>query len=217
MSDQPSSDPAKTENNSPPPTSPSNLSVKKGDLLSSTEQFIAHQCNCTTSNSAGLSTLIATKFRYADPYSRRRPDPSRRNRCLRDDESLPGTIQVWRPEKGDKGPIVVGMYAQYEPGKPSRSGDDSQGMREKYFKRCLRLIGDKIEGLESIAFPWQIGCGLAGGDWKVYEGMIKEFAESHPDLKVVIYKLPGAASSGGRGRGRGGSRGRSSGRGRCNT
>ena len=76
-------------------------------------------------------------------------------------------------------------------------------MREGYFKRCLGLIGDKIEGLESIAFPWQIGCGLAGGEWKVYEGMIKEFAESYPDVSVVIYKLPGAESSGGRGRGLG--------------
>jgi len=110
------------------------------------------------------------------------------------------------------------MYAQYEPGKPSRSGDDSQEMREGYFKRSLGLIGDKIMGLESIAFPWQIGCGLAGGEWKVYEGMIKEFAESHPDVKVVIYQLPVAESSGGRGRGHGrggaGNGGRGSDRGR---
>ena len=106
------------------------------------------------------------------------------------------------------------MYAQYEPGKPSRSGEDSQEMREAWFRRCLGLIGERIQGLESIAFPWQVGCGLAGGDWKVYEGMIKEFAESHPDVKVVVYKLPGAASSGLRGRGGGrGGNGRNTGRG----
>ena len=104
------------------------------------------------------------------------------------------------------------MYAQYEPGKPSRSGEDSQEMREAWFRRCLGLIGERIEGLESIAFPWQVGCGLAGGDWKAYEGMIKEFAESHADVKVVVYKLPGAASSGG-----GGNRGRGSGGGRGNS
>ena len=104
------------------------------------------------------------------------------------------------------------MYAQYEPGKPSKYGDDSLEMREGWFKRCLTLIGERIRGLESIAFPWQIGSGLAGGDWNVYEGMIKGFAESHPNVKVVIYKLPGVKSSGGRGRGHG--RGGSGNRGR---
>ena len=38
--------------------------------------------------------------------------------------------------------------------------------------------------LPSIAFPEQIGCGLAGGDWGAYERMLEEFADANPDVRV---------------------------------
>ena len=38
----------------------------------------------------------------------------------------------------------------------------------------------------SIAFPEEIGSGLAGGDWAKDHGMIKKFAEANPDMEVTI-------------------------------
>jgi hypothetical protein len=68
----------------------------------------------------------------------------------------------------------------------------------------------------SVALPWGIGCGLAGGDWKVYEGAIREWARGMEGVEVVLYRLEGGTVTGrGRGRGRGrGGRGRGRGRGR---
>ena len=76
-------------------------------------------------------------------------------------------------------------------------------MREGWFRRGLELVAG-MEGIERVALPWGIGCGLAGGDWGVYEGIIREFAERNEGITVVIYKFEGAiAGRRGRGRGRG--------------
>jgi O-acetyl-ADP-ribose deacetylase (regulator of RNase III) len=188
---------------------PNNLIYKSGDITTATEDYIVHQCNCQSTTAAGLSAVITNKLPYAAPYTHRRPDPRRYNRCVADDEATPGTIQVWRPDtSAANSPAVIGLYAQYCPGKPAP--EDSKTEREMWFRQCLGLI-EKVPGVKSIAIPWQIGCGLAGGDWEVYEGIIREWAEAHPDINVVMYKLeeshPNYGGRGARrGRGRGGRR-----------
>jgi len=181
---------------------PSNLSYKTGDILTAKEEYIVHQCNCTTSTSAGLAAAISSKFPNAAPYANRRPDPTRLSRCLPEDAAKPGTIQIWRSPEPET-PNFIGLYAQYGPGKPS--GEDSKGTREEWFRLCMELVAE-VEGVKSIALPWRIGCGLAGGDWETYEGIITEWAKNHKDIQVVIYKLEEGkavgSSGGGRGRGR---------------
>jgi hypothetical protein len=51
----------------------------------------------------------------------------------------------------------------------------------------LNKIGTEVKP-RSIAFPYLIGCGAAGGDWKLYLEQIERFAEEF-DIKVRIYKL----------------------------
>ena len=72
--------------------------------------------------------------------------------------------------------------------------DDSKEAREEYFQQSLcafeQLVGTPFTG--SIAFPFGIGCNLAGGDWPKYRSMIMDFARRHPGASVMIYKLPGA-------------------------
>ena len=53
--------------------------------------------------------------------------------------------------------------------------------------------------LPSIAFPEQIGCGLAGGDWGAYERMLEEFADANPDVRVYICRRPGDGGGSGSG------------------
>ena len=198
---------------------PKNLIYKSGDITTATQDYIVHQCNCKSITAGGLASVIGRVFPYAAPYVHRRPDPNRHNRCIPEDESRPGTIQAWRPDPSSatavNSPAIIGLYAQYGPGKPGP--EDSEVERQVWFRRCLGLL-EKVPDLKSIAVPWQIGCGLAGGDWEVYEGIIREWAEAHPDMTVVIYKLeqshpnyggPPARRRRGRGRGRG-SRGRGS-------
>ena len=208
QAEQPESVAAETSN-------PSNLIYKSGDVLKATEQYIVHQCNCVTTTSAGLANAIAKQFPYADPYSHRRPDPNRASRCVPEDAAKPGTIQVWRPPQDMDGPSFIGLYAQIEVTKSRKMEGDTKQDREEYFRKCMDLIAERMKDVKSLALPWQIGCGLARGDWNVYQGIIKEWAEKHPDITIAIYKLEGAEnSSRGRGRGRGGGRGRGEGRGR---
>lgn len=45
------------------------VTLVEGDLLLAEDDFIGHQCNCVTQNSAGLAAALFTKFPYANDYS----------------------------------------------------------------------------------------------------------------------------------------------------
>ena len=82
---------------------------------------------------------------------------------------------------------IINMMAQFNPGKPHKDDDPLDGyqVRKSYFISCMKLIGELKP--ESVAFPWQIGCGLAGGNWDFYKKVIDKFSESY---NIVLYKLP---------------------------
>jgi hypothetical protein len=131
-------------------------SIKKINLLDDNSQYICHQTNTKTTKGKGLSLAMFRTFPWSDVYT----DNKTRT---------PGTIEV-RGNGKDKR-FVIAMYAQRYPG-PSKWPNDTNGMREAWFKKCL----EEIQALkpESVAFPKQIGCGLAGGNWDHYLGFIKD-------------------------------------------
>jgi len=163
--------------------------IGPGDLLESKADFIAHQCNCVTTKSKGLSSLIFEKFTYADIYSSRsKPDKL-------------GTIIVCG-NSNQAQRYVINMLAQYYPGKPrfypekSRSYPghtrDSEERRLQAFQQCLDQIAQipDISG-KSIAFPYGIGCGLAGGNWEKYEKILSDWSccvKEKYDITVHILK-----------------------------
>ncbi len=58
-------------------------------------------------------------------------------------------------------------------------------------KNSLDHIKRDAESLKfSIALPYKIGCGLAGGDWNIVYKIIQDIFENS-EIKVVIYKLEG--------------------------
>jgi hypothetical protein len=48
-----------------------------------------------------------------------------------------------------------------------------------------------LRDLRSIAFPYGIGCGLAGGNWKDYSKLLEAFAEkvTGNGVSVTLYRL----------------------------
>ena len=66
------------------------------------------------------------------------------------------------------------MKSQFISGPPGSTFEIAPGIevsetaevREKLFLQCLKALKIEVEQREikSIAFPWRIGCGLAGGD-----------------------------------------------------
>jgi O-acetyl-ADP-ribose deacetylase (regulator of RNase III) len=139
------------------------MEIVTGNLLD--YPIIAHQCNCSTCHGKGLYTDIAEKYPFADIYSQ-------------NIARIPGDIIVSSGEC-----IVIAMLAQVHPGKARNYGDKAAD-RLKYFKSCLDAMA-KLP-FEEIAFPFGIGCGLAGGKWADYEKLLREFAKVK---RVIIVSL----------------------------
>ncbi len=152
------------------------IELIKGDLLTCDAQFIAHQTNCISVRSAHLAKAIFDKFPYSDVYSKRDPDYP----------DAPGTIKVMGNGKDQR--FVINMFGQFYPGSPKfpDNAKDGYKARQKYFFQCLYAIS-KIKNLESIAFPFCVGCAAAGGDWEIYNNILEKFSVFVGDkVKVSI-------------------------------
>lgn len=151
------------------------ITLVVGDLLESSEQFIAHQANCVSSTAAGLAASIFEKYPYADVYTNRST------------HSKMGEIEI--SGDGLTQRQVISLYSQYYPGAVKYSnGIDSVKARQEAFSDCLDKITN-LPHLKSIAFPFQIGCGLAGGDWEWYSSALMKFSENLPiDTQVFLYQ-----------------------------
>ena len=157
-----------------------------GDLLCAKESYICQQCNCLTLKSHGLSKSISDKYEWANPYAIR-PKKSA-NSTSEPDE--PGTIvEMSHPLKPDKYPTVLCFMSQWCPGKPNKFNQyyskeyaDTVSEREGWFQNCLDIL-DENE-YSTVAVPYGIGCGLAGGNWTNYKKMLDGCS-----TKVVVYKL----------------------------
>lgn len=165
------------------------VEIIQGDILEAKEKYIAHQCNAVSNQAGGLAYYIFKKFPYSDIYSER-PYPFKVSRS-----HFPGNIIL--KGNGEDQRFIINAIAQYYPGKPVNDIHilDGKKIREGYFRMCLSKISN-IDNLESIAFPFGMGCGLAGGDWDTYYNMIDLFSSSVNKLKnakVVLYKKPGSA------------------------
>lgn len=145
------------------------IDLIEADILNFDVQYIAHQTNCVSDYALGLAKLIFKKYPYADDY---------RNRPYENYMYELGSINIHIGEQN-----VINMFAQIYPGKPC--SPKTVDVRQTAFKECLTKIS-KIPDLKSIAFPYRIGCGLAGGDWQLYEQMLNSFAEEVKQTKVFI-------------------------------
>jgi O-acetyl-ADP-ribose deacetylase (regulator of RNase III) len=157
------------------------LKTITGDLLDATEKYIAHQTNCVSRGmAAGIARDIFDKYPYSNIYANRTKNET------------PGTIDI--RGNGDDQRFVINMNAQHYPGSSrySESAIDDLEYRRKYFHQCLLKIS-KIDNLESIAFPFKIGCGIAGGNWDHYLKMLETFAGylAKKNVSVVIYQRIG--------------------------
>lgn len=159
------------------------IEVIKGDLLESREKFIAHQCNAVSNQAGGIAYYIFKKFPYSNIYEGR-SYPYKATGI-----NFPGHCFI----KGDgiKNRFVINMIAQYYPGTPKNDSSllDGYNARQGYFNRCLNEICG-IKDIKSIAFPFNIGCGMAGGNWTEYYRMIESFDKrinATQNVKIVLY------------------------------
>ena len=145
------------------------MQVVSGDILESDKDFIAHQCNCVSKSGLGLAKSLFDKFPNANTYKNRQR------------ASIPGTIEFF-PIRDSK-QFIVNMYAQFVPGK------NYNEPRLEWFQQSLNSFSDIVGKRQvSLALPYKIGCGLAGGDWNRYFNVIDTFSRKHPNIQITLYK-----------------------------
>ena len=186
------------------------MNIVEGDLLNCKANVIVQQLNCLTTRPHGLSSAIADKWEYADVYRKRKSISGNRNLAAPNDRPEPGTISISLPPTtldnvfGFRSgfPIVIGIYGQYDYGKyyfkqgrpKFNQQNETKELRETWFKKGLEelikwiKLNNHNNDTFTIGFPFKIGCGLAGGNWKKYHGMIKQF-ECEVDCTIIIYKI----------------------------
>jgi O-acetyl-ADP-ribose deacetylase (regulator of RNase III) len=158
--------------------------VVEGNLLDAKESCIVHQCNCTTTRAAGLAAQLHEKFPWCDIYSKR------------NGYDLGHIGEALISGNGKDRRYVASLISQIYAGGPSDKTQfyvphldeviaDNNNTRVMLFQRALEDLASN--GITTFAFPWGIGCGLAKGNWKTYEKILREWANKNK-LVVRVYK-----------------------------
>jgi hypothetical protein len=69
----------------------------------------------------------------------------------------------------------MGKAGKYNRVQQTPAGDTSKA-RERWFEEGLVALGK--ERFRSIAFPCEIGCGLAGGKWRRHAASLQRYRET---------------------------------------
>jgi hypothetical protein len=149
-----------------------NMSIRFvfGDIRDTTAEYILQQVNCLCVNSHGLSQSLEQTFPYCRTYSGRRR-VGRRNLAVPEDRGTPGKCVIFTPPRPMKGPKIACLQAQWDFGKPGMKTNrpvspecDTLIQRQLWLNMALRDFTHQVPQRVTVAVPWKMGCGLAGGD-----------------------------------------------------
>lgn len=174
---------------------------KKGNLLKSEDcTAIIHQTNCLGVMGAGIAKQIKTYWlrEVYEPY---------RRLCLDNinTKNLLGKIQVLTTNEK---PIeyVINAFGEYAYRREVKFVSDSQKLSQivdvpfpnnrhtdyDALRECFEKIKAwcKEKKVFNIGMPKNLGCGIAGGDWKgVVYPMIQEIFEDDKEITLNIYEF----------------------------
>lgn len=149
------------------------LTTIKGDLLEIEEGIILHQVN-TKGVTGGLAGALRRKYPEAfDHYART---------CkIRKRDAL-GHCCLEVAAIGDPPLIIAHIFGQLQPG----PNTDYAAVNESLGKLAYYLEGDVGKDTKIYA-PFQMGCGLGGGNWAEYSAVI----EKHLPQTIIVRKYNG--------------------------
>lgn len=143
------------------------------DITSNDSQILILFCCCSknTKEKGELYDLFSQKFPYADVYS------------IQEKDAIPGSIKAFgKKSEGQK--IIVAIFSQLNYGEPSVK-KDTAASREEWLNKALSKLFT-INRLESVAFPYALGCGLNEEEMKAMRNTVIDYAKSYPAIKVVF-------------------------------
>ena len=131
------------------------MKIINKDLLTVEKGIICQQCNCLGSMGAGIALSIKNKWNivyriYRDIYER---------------QGLHlGEIQLVRVSNEL---VVCNMMCQKYYGREAKLYTDYDAVKTA-FKKLYDTVGRTVQ----IYIPYNMGCGLAGGNWKEYSRIV---------------------------------------------
>jgi len=152
-----------------------------GDLLTVDADFICHQTNFYGVMGGGVARAIWNKLlddnaRYA--Y---------RDLCRAQGRNLLGCVQNLPAIRGsdEKAVILFNLFCQDD--NPQADGGltryDCMRSCLEYVERCAKLHR------KTVALPGYMGCGIAGGNWRIVRGIIEDvFGKSSVPCVIVYLK-----------------------------
>ncbi len=141
----------------------------QGDLLESDCEVIAHGCNCFCNMGAG----IAVQIKYKHPMAFNIDFLTKRG-----DAKKLGTFTAV-----DLGAVTIyNLYTQYRYGRGKHLDEDALVSALEVMKEDIEA---KYDEWPKVGIP-RIGCGLAGGDWKLVKPLIEEVFVSKT---LYVYSL----------------------------
>lgn len=137
------------------------IQIINKSLLEADTKYIAHQCNCVTSHSAGIAKAIFDKYPWANTYKNRK---NIRVSTLHDKivgQSDLGSIDILGNGINER--FVINLYCQKNPGGPNGNWDQRKD-RLVWLGVCLNRVSE-IKNIESIPFlqEWVV-------DWRRVNG-----------------------------------------------
>lgn len=152
----------------------------QGDLLTSDCNVIAHGCNCFHTMGSGIARQIASfapKALIADKQT------------LYGDKTKLGCLTyAYSGPSGDPNNIkcVVNLYTQYKFGTDKINVDYNAVATAMINLRQFIQTEEQARARHlKVGIP-RIGCGLAGGDWKIVKPLIEAAFHDHP---IYVYSL----------------------------
>ena len=140
------------------------MEIIEQDLLAITKGGICHQTNCQPGHMGGLAGLIAAK------YPKVREESIKYIKGFNTKREALGTVQ-YVPITKDL--TVLNLYGQFGYGR------STPNHRTDY--EALRKIAKELEALpldiqQQLYMPYNMGCGLGGGDWNTVQEIFKNIA-----------------------------------------
>jgi O-acetyl-ADP-ribose deacetylase (regulator of RNase III) len=149
---------------------------KEGNLLTATDvEVVGHQANCQNTFGAGIAKSI--KEMYPKAYHAD-------TMAYKDGEAVLGNFSFCHLDGNIK--KIFNLYGQTLYG--TRKRQTNYDALYNAMEGMKNYLVDNDLPVPNVGFPYLMGCGLGGGDWRIVERLI-EVAFHNYDGEVIIYKF----------------------------
>lgn len=155
----------------------------EGDIFASNAEVICHQVNCQGVFGRGMDGQVKKLFPEVEK-TYKKMTKQWTEQAGGKTKSLLGRVSAQPVEKDGRWFLIANLYGQDDYGKKGLFTDCAA------LEKAMTEIRDFLDirgKQETVAFPYGIGCGSAGGDWKVVEDMIHRVFDGYGG-QVQIYR-----------------------------